>query len=177
VSRISAIRKRIGSRFNFGRIPNVSNYVLMIMFNVQQVWLYFEFPGSLSWFVAFMGAWSIFFAWQLSHQKGRLAAIGAALISISALMTVIFAFASIYEKLGILSTSTGKVSHDPTICLYFSMVTITTLGYGDFVPSPPARLFAGSEAVAGLFLVAALIAVFARVFNRAESNTIATPGA
>ena len=43
--------------------------------------------------------------------------------------------------------------------LYFSLVTMTTLGYGDMVPIPPlARLFSGAESVIGQLFVAIFIA-------------------
>ena len=43
-------------------------------------------------------------------------------------------------------------------CLYFSVVTATTLGYGDIVPLATwARLLAATEAVGGMLLVGALI--------------------
>jgi voltage-gated potassium channel Kch len=43
--------------------------------------------------------------------------------------------------------------------MYFSMVTITTLGYGDIVPvAPVARMLCGVEAVAGQLYVAIFIA-------------------
>jgi hypothetical protein len=43
--------------------------------------------------------------------------------------------------------------------IYFSMVTLTTLGYGDIVPlSRPARMFASLEAITGQLYVAIVIA-------------------
>lgn len=39
---------------------------------------------------------------------------------------------------------------DMEVALYFSMVTYTTLGYGDIVPNPEIRLFASLSAVTGL---------------------------
>jgi hypothetical protein len=38
-------------------------------------------------------------------------------------------------------------------CLYFSMETFTSLGYGDIVPSGPLRFLAGVEALNGLLLI------------------------
>ena len=38
-------------------------------------------------------------------------------------------------------------------CLYFSIVTYTTLGFGDHVPVSHARLIAGVEALNGLLLI------------------------
>ena len=45
---------------------------------------------------------------------------------------------------------------DPTFVelLYFSSVTYTSLGFGDIVPLGDAGLFAGSEALTGLVLIA-----------------------
>jgi hypothetical protein len=43
--------------------------------------------------------------------------------------------------------------------LYYSFVTLTTLGYGDVVPSsPPARMFAALEAIMGQLYLAVLVA-------------------
>ncbi len=62
--------------------------------------------------------------------------------------------------------STGSAfisSHGDTVnyrdLLYFSYVTLTTLGYGDVLPhSPPAQTLAVFEAVLGQFYVAVLVA-------------------
>ena len=46
-----------------------------------------------------------------------------------------------------------------TVFYYYSLVTITTLGYGDIVPGRPgAGLLAGLEAVVGQLYVAILVA-------------------
>lgn len=37
--------------------------------------------------------------------------------------------------------------------VYFSVVTYTTLGYGDIVPTGPIRILAGTEALVGLALI------------------------
>ena len=42
--------------------------------------------------------------------------------------------------------------------LYFSFVTIASLGYGDITPLGPARMFAAVEGMAGQFYIAVLIA-------------------
>ena len=40
------------------------------------------------------------------------------------------------------------------LVLYFSLVTYTSLGYGDIAPLGPARLLAGIESLIGLGLIA-----------------------
>ncbi|NIO10972.1 MAG: hypothetical protein GTO40_24365 [Deltaproteobacteria bacterium] len=49
--------------------------------------------------------------------------------------------------------------HQNPLFLYYSFVTLTTLGYGDITPlSPPARAFSFLEAVVGQIFVAVMIA-------------------
>jgi len=50
--------------------------------------------------------------------------------------------------------------------IYFSIVTFTTLGYGDFRPIPHMRLVAGSEAFIGAFLLAYFVVVVSRKIMR-----------
>jgi len=50
--------------------------------------------------------------------------------------------------------------------LYFSVVTFTTLGYGDFKPKPDYRLLAGAEAALGAGLMATFIVCLTRKYMR-----------
>ena len=58
--------------------------------------------------------------------------------------------------------------YDPTMdeSLYFSVVTFTTLGYGDFSPKPDFRFFAALEAFTGAFTIALSVLVFGRKMMR-----------
>ena len=65
----------------------------------------------------------------------------------------IFCFAVFHFKLSLVDTTGGGV---PSVskpefsdALYFSTVTFTTLGYGDFQPRPETRLAAASQALMG----------------------------
>ncbi len=51
-------------------------------------------------------------------------------------------------------------------CLYFSVVTFTTLGYGDLTPLGPSRLFAALEAFTGSFSLALFVVVFVKKMTR-----------
>ena len=49
--------------------------------------------------------------------------------------------------------------HEISTLIYYSLVTLATVGYGDIVPlSLPARVRAALEAIAGQFYIAVLIA-------------------
>ena len=51
-------------------------------------------------------------------------------------------------------------------CLYYSVVTFTTLGYGDFIPIGLSRLVAALEAFIGSFTIALFVVVFVKKMTR-----------
>lgn len=51
-------------------------------------------------------------------------------------------------------------------CLYYSVVTFTTLGYGDFIPVGFSRLVAAFEAFTGSFTLALFVVVFVKKMTR-----------
>jgi len=71
------------------------------------------------------------------------------------LVVIIVSFASLYRWAGL--KTDGVITHDLWDCIYFSITTITTVGFGDFYPcSPPGRVIAATEALSGYFLLAFL---------------------
>jgi hypothetical protein len=68
----------------------------------------------------------------------------------------VIAFGMIYFLLGLVGATglfiDGKKASFVE-CLYFSVVTITTLGYGDITPTGPSRFIASLEAIFGLVYV------------------------
>jgi len=65
---------------------------------------------------------------------------------------IIVVFAIEYKSAGLLY-GVDNTSHDPLDALYFSIVTWTTLGYGDFQPTEAIRFFAAIEALLGTLLM------------------------
>jgi len=51
-------------------------------------------------------------------------------------------------------------------CVYYSVVTFTTLGYGDISPVGYTKIIAASEAFAGAFMMALFIVVFGNKMTR-----------
>ena len=79
---------------------------------------------------------------------------------------IIFFYAFLYLiKSGILSGTNenvkGFLNH-----LYFSIVTFTTLGYGDLRPAPHMRIIAGTEAFLGAFILAYFVVTISRKIMR-----------
>lgn len=68
----------------------------------------------------------------------------------------LFAFAALYQRSGLMHH--GEISHEPMDALYFSIVTWTTLGYGDFHPVESLRLLAAFQALLGTLFIPLLIA-------------------
>ena len=83
--------------------------------------------------------------------------------------SIILIYASIYSLRGsIIGMNTAVPVHNFWTNLYFSIVTFTTLGYGDLHPvsSIGIRLLAGSEAFLGAFILAYFVVVVSRKIMR-----------
>ena len=70
--------------------------------------------------------------------------------------TIIFVFARLYQMIGFAQTEPGQFpSYQEAV--YFSVVTWTTLGYGDLAPSAEARALAASQALLGYIFLGLLV--------------------
>ena len=76
-------------------------------------------------------------------------------------LVTIFVFALIYSQLTLIGPD-GPIHHDLPNSIYFSVVTFTSLGYGDIRPVGWAKFFAGTEALLGIFLISLFVFVFCR---------------
>ncbi|MDE4910855.1 ion channel [Methylobacterium sp. 092160098-2] len=87
-------------------------------------------------------------------DRGRVLIVS--IVGFSIAMIVIYAI--IYRHIGLKLPDTKETIPSPSDSLYFSIVTWTTLGYGDIVPLAETRLVAASEALIGYLVMAFLIA-------------------
>jgi hypothetical protein len=83
-------------------------------------------------------------------------------------MFFIFSWAGIYDYLGISYNLDGTPPNldDYLLNVYFSVVTFTTLGYGDFSPISDGRMIAATQALTGLFMTSLVLVTFVRRFSR-----------
>ena len=92
-------------------------------------------------------------------------------------LAAIFMHALHYMKVGLQVARTGEVVATPPFpeALYFSIVTSTTLGYGDLAPREEYRLVAAFRAIFGYLFLGLMLAVLAAIIIRAVNATARTP--
>jgi hypothetical protein len=84
-------------------------------------------------------------------------------LSLFVMTALLLSFASIYRETGLVPLGSspagpgGPPCREAGACLYFAVVTWTTVGYGDYVPTPAARPHAALEALVGYLFMAIFI--------------------
>lgn len=83
---------------------------------------------------------------------------------------LILAFAGMYQRLGIIDTTQqgSPVVYDLLTSIYYSVVTFTTLGYGDFQPTSGARPIAALQAFTGYLILGLLASTAATLVHPTE---------
>jgi len=86
-------------------------------------------------------------------------------------------FAVVYKSFGIVDSSTGDTIKPNWLnSLYFSVVTWTTLGYGDFRPTEDMKIWVMVEAIMGYIFMGLLIGKVLFVSNaKAYKKNITSP--
>ena len=82
---------------------------------------------------------------------------------VTSCFAILGSFANAYEVFGNVVSDHGELDGLGSY-LYFSVVTFTTLGYGDYVPTGPARIFAAVEAMLGFTYFAVIVGVSGSIF-------------
>jgi|GEM_PF-2595082 len=83
----------------------------------------------------------------------------------------IFAFAFCFKHAGIINAE-GVVTKNLSDCLYFSSVTFTTLGYGDFHPLLENRFLACLEALLGYASLGIVVATHIELIRRSPIHSL-----
>ena len=138
--------------------------VLSVVLPLASLLLLVDTPRN--WQVAVMQA-AVFFLLlgACVESAGRSSAL-LLLQLVLAVLTGISTHAVYYMQLGLLQTGTGLVFY-PSLrdALYFSVVTFTTLGYGDMAPREAYRLVAAFQAIQGYVFLGAFVGTLVAVFN------------
>lgn len=105
-------------------------------------------------------------AWLLVFKT--ISAYGESPLRVAMVATIVILIcSSIYWFTGLTSNVLNELIHSASTSLYFSVVTFSTLGYGDYSPPPGlARLTATFEALSGLFLMSLFLVTLVRQFGR-----------
>jgi hypothetical protein len=125
------------------------------------------------WFVLVLGTPFVVLRRLVSHQKVTSQTLfGAA--SVYLLIAVAFMFLFIAIDASDAGQFFGE-AEPTTSFMYFSLVTITTLGYGDLTPvTEPARALAVAAAIVGqiylVFIVARMVGLYTRDGGTGESD-------
>lgn len=70
-------------------------------------------------------------------------------VTIVSISLTILSYSLVYRHFGIIGPDGSEALLKVGDYLYFSAVTFSTLGYGDFRPAPDARLFAAFQSILG----------------------------
>ncbi len=98
----------------------------------------------------------------LLEDIGPIRTVFAILIQSGALLLT---FAAVYSGFGLMTNGAPPVPVNDLDALYFSVVTWTTLGYGDFSPPTELRLIAAAQAAIGYFYLGLTVGLVANVVS------------
>jgi len=103
---------------------------------------------------------SFFVIWEFRFGYFETGATVVAMMGMS--LCLIFLFATVYAAVGIVPDM-GPDLYDE---IYFSVVTWTTLGYGDIEPSREVRMVAAGEALLGYIYLGLLVGLSAGLLSK-----------
>jgi len=137
-------------------------------------------PPKSFFYIAFPAVAPVFVVWMLlkinritRNSVDPNARLWLALIFIY-IAVIIATSAAVFRLFGLKDGVSGAKVVDGFDCLYFSITTITTVGFGDFVPgSAGARFFAGYEALTGYFLLGLSIPIVINV-SASKADDVST---
>ncbi|HWS94884.1 MAG TPA: ion channel [Candidatus Methylomirabilis sp.] len=165
--RLSQIRVRIG--------PAVFLMLGVLVFGVASNIFANRVLSGIHW--GFLAAFFALTAVRLfSHlQNSRSISRSDLNTAVSIYLLLAYTWAAIYAAMINLYPGSFQLGANATDrqsdLLYFSLVTLTTVGYGDIVPlSGEARMLAALEAVTGVLYVAITVAILVSAYRRGPSD-------
>jgi hypothetical protein len=148
----------------------------ILMFVGIPIWytlqLFYEFePPNKITTISFIVVIFITSFWNVFRRNHEFMLFPQILKMLLAVYVTIFGFASIYKYAG-LHHGADLITHQSIDALYFSIVTWTTLGYGDLQPTESIKLLAALEAMLGTLFIPLLLAaiIFALQSNKSHNK-------
>lgn len=143
-------------------------FILTILITTASV-VFFCVDSFALWpFLAFFTICFAVFSGVISMGNGKSAALHGICVTLLFPLSMIFA-CSLGFRDSMITVSGEDVTPDKLDALYFSIVTWTTLGYGDMSPTPTSRLPALTLAVSGYIFSGYLIGFFFKVVPKIEA--------
>ncbi len=170
----------VGYRTTQGRRRLLAIVVLTVLLRVLGRWLHVELISTTAMLLSVgLAVFAAVAAFRFALRGRRVEAerLGAAL---STYLLAGHCFAMVYFQLeqwrpgsfSIIGTPTEPTQFDLQTAMYFSFVTLATLGYGDISPlTPTARGMATSEAILGQLYLAVLVARLVSGFQPGSNKT------
>jgi hypothetical protein len=93
----------------------------------------------------------------------------AIMLSCLIIFNILLIYAFYYSSYSIKDPD-GIPTQDFKDCLYFSIVTFTTLGYGDFLPSSEVRLVAATQSIVGYLCLGMITSMFFLIVRRGQQQ-------
>jgi len=125
--------------------------------------------------VIFMGVF-VFFIRSLVDGIAEGLILVLVAVAVTNISSIIVLFATLYQGLGLEGDHISKPVSLAN-CIYFSIITLTTVGYGDIYPSSEARGVAAFEALSGYFIMGFLVSVAVIVFQKMTGRNPSGPRA
>lgn len=119
-------------------------------------------PGT--WVAILAGLFSLSFVWMLIFRLRVVLADPERrwrelLLLAGNFAGMLLVFAWVHHEIGLVDLSGGAMqgTRDFSDALYFSVVTLTTLGFGDFIPSGAGRAIAAMQGLLGYVILGILV--------------------
>jgi hypothetical protein len=110
-------------------------------------------------FIAGVALSFLYFLFSVARDPGGRSLPVALVFVLSNIAVMIIAYGGIYSRLGLADTLRGGGRTSIWDGIYFSIITWTTVGYGDMSPTLATRAVAASEALTGYVVMGLLISV------------------
>lgn len=138
--------------------------ILVIIILLTGLFSGFKFEGKLAWFPIVLMAWATYFfgfiVIAIPFLTSKTFYPNPIRLSLDAIISIslsVLSFAYMYNTFGI-NPPKGQVGYSQWDAVYFSAVTFSTLGFGDFSPAPKIRLVAAFQAIIGNLHLGVIVA-------------------